>query len=47
MIRARIAASYTNYSLFVTELAADIRLARLNTGITKPASNLLITRWLE
>jgi transposase len=47
MIRARIAASYTNYSLFVTELAADTHLARLSTDITKPASNLSITPWLE
>jgi hypothetical protein len=47
MIRARIVASYTYYSLFVTKLAADICLARLNTDITKPASNLSITRWLE
>jgi hypothetical protein len=47
MIRARIVANYTYYSLFVTELAADICLARLNTDITKPASNLSITRWLE
>jgi len=47
MIRARIAASYTDYSLFVTELAADICLAHLNTDITNPASNLSITRWIE